>query len=280
MRWLALSVVSSVVLLAACGSSKKCDASTCTGCCDSTGSCKGGTDNAACGKNGAACAACSSSQTCTASACTASATDAGSDAGLGVDAYCNPGAGVQCASPLSCFNLGGGDGGVCSEVCAGSCPAGSSCVSLGPVSGCVVTCSAPGDCGAGETCATLPGGSNACIPDCRVHADVCGAGTTCTFGICAQVGNQTFGQACNGPDAGACSQGLTCLRFTQAAPEGFCSQACSGASPCPVSPAGAACDVTVTGAGTFCAFPCAGPDAGCPAGLSCQPTGGTGSACQ
>ncbi|HEX4622485.1 MAG TPA: hypothetical protein VH208_13055 [Myxococcaceae bacterium] len=277
MRGLALYAVCAAVLLLGCGSSKKCDSSSCTGCCDSSGSCKSGTADSACGKNGAACAACSSSQTCTASACTASATDAG----LGVDAYCNPGAGLQCGSPLSCFNLGGGDGGVCSEVCTGTCPAGSSCVSLGPVTACVVTCSSPASCGTGETCATLPGGTNACIPDCRAFPDLCGAGTACTLGICAQVGSQTFGQPCNGPaDAGACAQGLTCLRFQQAAPQGFCSQPCSGTSPCPNSPAGAACDVTVTGAGTFCAFPCAGPDAGCPAGLSCQPTGGTGSACQ
>jgi hypothetical protein len=279
MRWLAVSAVSSTVLLAACGSSKKCDSTTCTGCCDSNSVCQGGTANAACGKNGAACSACSGSQVCTANACTGATTDGGSDAGSGVDAYCNLAAGLSCASPLTCFSLGGGDGGVCSETCQATCPTGGSCVSLGALSVCVVTCTSPTGCGAGEICASL-GAANACLPDCRVYADLCGAGTACSQGICAALGNQTFGQACNGADAGACVAGLSCLKFSSTAAQGFCSQACSGSSPCPNTPAGAACDVTVTGAGTYCDFPCAGPDAGCPAGLSCQPTGGTGSACQ
>ena len=49
--------------------SQSCNASSCGGCCDSTGACQVGNSPSACGTGGAACSFCGSPLTCTAGAC-------------------------------------------------------------------------------------------------------------------------------------------------------------------------------------------------------------------
>jgi len=90
----------------------------------------------------------------------------------------------------------------------------------------------------------------------------------------AAQGPQTFGQACEGPDAGACTANLICARVNAGAPQGFCTQPCSATNACPVTPPNAVCDVTLSTA-TLCGWPCAGDGGTCPPGLSCLPTGAT-----
>lgn len=65
---LALVVFASVVMVG-CSSATPCEAGSCTGCCDSSGTCRPGNLNTQCGAAGAACAACEDSQSCVSQTC-------------------------------------------------------------------------------------------------------------------------------------------------------------------------------------------------------------------
>ncbi|MBL8951614.1 MAG: hypothetical protein JNK82_12605 [Myxococcaceae bacterium] len=81
------------ISVSACSGGPKCDASTCSGCCDFAGVCQIGTSDTQCGIGGASCTPCTALQRCQASACVAtsgagggSGANAGGSAGSGTNA--------------------------------------------------------------------------------------------------------------------------------------------------------------------------------------------------
>lgn len=75
-------VVIALGLLAGC-SGGRCDAATCTGCCDGSGACVEAVGQRACGTAGAACVACGAGQLCIDGACRASGLGGGAGGGAG-----------------------------------------------------------------------------------------------------------------------------------------------------------------------------------------------------
>jgi hypothetical protein len=201
----------------------------------------------------------------------------------GLAAYCSTAdASAGCPGDLLCGTLTGIDGGFatggsCTAQCTTSC---GSCTCY--MGGCYVACTPGGaGCAAGEVCAGLTASLSICIPNCTTYPDTCPSGTECNSGVgfCTVVGSGTFGGPCGGTMA--CGGGLLCLQFPGSA-SGFCSQACSMTNACPATPAGAQCDLMVTGeASNYCGWPCT-PDAGtaCPTGLTCQSAGASAYLCQ
>jgi hypothetical protein len=220
--------------------------------------------------------------------------DGGADAGGflsdgGLASYCDAVGNGGCLSPYACLSLGGNTGGFCSAGCGvdgGACPGGGACAQVGTATFCTESCTDSSTCLAGDVCETLSASTSLCIPDCRTHADMCGGTVACNpnLGFCTAVGPQTFGQPCQGNDAGACEVGLVCAVVTATAAQGFCTQACTpdGGVACPATPTGASCDIdTQSSTTSFCGWPCSGPtDMGCPAGLSCQATSTGAYLCQ
>jgi hypothetical protein len=105
----------------------------------------------------------------------------------------------------------------------------------------------------------------------------------------ADGGSGQFGQPCTGATTdetsqGSCGAGLVCGTWS-ASGAGFCTQGClsaldGGMTPCPSSPAGAACDLSNGAAtGSLCGWSCGAPGGTCPPGLTCQAIAG-GSYCQ
>ncbi len=71
------------LVLAGCGSTaQRCSAVTCTGCCDSSGMCRNGSESSACGSGGNTCTACSAAGFCSFGTCNNGSSGAGS-AGAG-----------------------------------------------------------------------------------------------------------------------------------------------------------------------------------------------------
>ena len=70
------------LLLAGCGSTmQRCSALTCTGCCDTTGMCRTGSESSACGSGGNTCTACSAGGFCSFGMCSTGSSGAGSAGG-------------------------------------------------------------------------------------------------------------------------------------------------------------------------------------------------------
>jgi hypothetical protein len=295
-HWFAAAVLVGALslLLVNCSNGPSCDASSCkTGCCTTNGLCQSGNTPNACGSGGKACSLCSGSQVCTSGVCQNSSctsncggNDSGNpDSGNPTDGggnngqfagYCNTST-VPCTGGLQCAaGLAGGAGGICTANCAdgGSCPQGT-CVNVGS-SLCAETCTGA-SCGAGDICATFQGGNSICIPDCRLHSDLCGGGLVCdqVAGICTTPGTQMFGQPCGA--AGNCdtAAGLECVLLVQGGPT-FCTARCTTTpdSCATMSPAGTCDLINPADGGGLCGFPCTGADGGmsgtCPTGLTCQ----------
>lgn len=215
----------------------------------------------------------------------ADAAVAQTDAGGGADAGSRPDAGVAkdggvaCPSGQTCLTVCGATGGFCSVPCSATCPQGY-CMTFGTTEFCVFPCSTSADCPAGQVCDYDPIDQlNLCLPDCRVHPEVCWAtGSVCSAdaGTCDPATNQPFGQSC-GACFGGCAAGYDCLNPGNSS---YCSQTCGAANSCPVG-SGAQCvaQSSLTGE-DYCGWPCTGPtDTSCPTGLTCQTTDG-GYLCQ
>jgi hypothetical protein len=207
-----------------------------------------------------------------------SSTDAGRlDAGLGVDA------GLPCPSGQSCVAFCGASGGFCTTPCTTTCAQGN-CVTIGTSSVCVIGCAKSSDCPMGQVCGYDPADQmNLCMPDCRLHPDVCWAsGSFCSAdaGTCDPSANSTFGEPCSAC-GGGCAPGYDCLGIVQPGTS-YCSQVCGTGSPCPTSPPGARCVAQSALSGdTYCGWTCTGPtDTSCPTGLTCQAVVDGGYLCQ
>lgn len=211
------------------GACLTCSAQNCpNGCCDSQGNCQSGTDPAACGGGGGACAVCGSNdvcqnQTCQTQSCLISGQTCGSDA--------------QCCSSSCVSN-------VCCQpqnaACAGGCCGGLSCdpatnTCLPPCAagmrrcddGTCHQCCANSDCGTGQICQNgVCQAQSSCDPCCGVIPRECACDTD-TGGTA-----QCFAPACQQDGSGSClacgagcPSGTACWRNDQG--QEFCRFTCS-----------------------------------------------------
>ena len=86
--WATLVAVVVGTVVAACGSTSRCDSATCLGCCDATGVCQAGSTALACGVGATVCAQCPLGSACVNGACGTppSATGGGNATGGGGNA--------------------------------------------------------------------------------------------------------------------------------------------------------------------------------------------------
>lgn len=78
--WLALVVVV-MAMTSACGPTQRCSPLNCTGCCDTSGMCRSGSESSACGRSGNTCTACSAGASCSFGTCGAGGSSAGAAGG-------------------------------------------------------------------------------------------------------------------------------------------------------------------------------------------------------
>src|SRR5579871_2208067 len=155
-----------LLLLAGCPTSNKpaCNATSCTGCCDSTGTCVSGVTSNACGSSGTACAACGSNQTCLNGTCQTQQQQGSCGPSNCMSGCC---AHNQCINPPTAAACGSG-GGACVP-CAGGlvCQAGN-CVSTGGCdsTNCGGCCTTAGQCITAETVSQCGNGTagSLCAP--------------------------------------------------------------------------------------------------------------------
>ncbi|MHB8873106.1 MAG: hypothetical protein ACYC8T_05410 [Myxococcaceae bacterium] len=111
LRWLALGFgIGMLVALAPSCGPKPCGAGSCPGCCDSTGTCQGGTSPTACGVNGGACTSCATAPFCQAGLCSGGTGGGGGGTGGGgggigtvtLESYCNDFADIWCTQLTAC----------------------------------------------------------------------------------------------------------------------------------------------------------------------------------
>lgn len=232
------------------GGAQVCNASTCTGCCDENGACRGGDENAACGQTGAACADCGAGARCSASICQPLKATGDS---------CN--AGGDCSSSFCVSNV------CCNSACTGACqrcdatgtegtcsalPEATNVTACGAyacdgISGeCPTTCTTSRQCATGHYC------SNGSCQPLKDKGAACTASVQCTTGFCAD------GVCCDSACSGSCD------RCNQMGTAGTCSPAASD------DPGSPACG-TVTCNGTLvdCPILCT---SGCPMGTYCSGT--------
>lgn len=137
-------------LAPACGGAPpKCGVATCSGCCDSNGTCQPGFHLSACGANGNSCIMCTTTQLCSAGFCTGAGGGGGGTGGTG-----------------------GGGGGAGGGGGTGGGGGGSSC---GP-SNCSGCCDSFGVCRTGTQSSTCGKAGGACV--------VCETNQTCSAGTC------------------------------------------------------------------------------------------------
>ncbi len=286
-----------------------CGPTTCSGCCDPTGTCQYGNTALACGEKGLSCTQCQLGEVCKGALCLLSGS--GPDAGRACDdrtcnGCCRNGTCLRGVEPAAC-GISGGD----CESCAGN----QQCTSVGrcqnaACSGCIDSaglCQTGQDsaaCGAhGYSCVACTQGASCnssgfCVggtcDGCRDSQGVCRAGTThsacgragavcracqaneecsATTGACVVVVAPDAGTGtCNGancPDG--CCSGSACITRTSSAKCGAAGAACS------------ACTATQTcqaGACVACAG-CIDPVTGvCNSGTGATSCGRAGSFCQ
>lgn len=109
MRALALAVLC-LVFLGCPSQPPKCDAASCSGCCDAAGQCQAGTDLAACGSGANVCVACTTSQACLLGVCTSVSTGGGGGS-MGGGGGSTGGGGGGSAGGGGGGSTGGGSGG-------------------------------------------------------------------------------------------------------------------------------------------------------------------------
>jgi hypothetical protein len=134
------SVVVGLLLSVSCGTPAPpppftCSASTCAGCCDGAGVCQDGSQVAACGRLGLACATCASGQTCTGGLCQGLVTTGGGSAG-GMQAGGASTAGGHAGGMSMAGGTAGGDaGGIAGGTTAGGTAGGMSGGTAGGAAG-------------------------------------------------------------------------------------------------------------------------------------------------
>lgn len=223
---LLLGVAGGALLSSSCGPTRPpCTSTTCTGCCDSTGECRSGLDNSACGARGASCTQCGLVSTCLSGVCSLNNTGAGTAGGSSAT-------GGGAAGGATAGGSAGGAVGQCnSNNCAGCCTDTAQCVAGFSPQACGTNGASCLVCGANQTCASgrcagsvgggaAGGGSAGGGPG--GGAGSCNQ-TTCATGCCQ-------GGTCQPPSVAQCgSNGNACVRCGtgQTCISGLCT-ACSG----------------------------------------------------
>lgn len=171
-------------------------ASTCNGCCDASGQCRGGGNVLACGSGGAMCQLCPQGSSCSNGACTPLV---GADGGTTLhpagapctsSAQCQPPQNGQCIpEALPGGQSTGYTGGYCTRPCGGAgCGGNAVCITdiiLGTSqSTCRQRCggSSPTPCRTGYVCQPTVNGESYCRPDCNNGGllATCGQNQSCT----------------------------------------------------------------------------------------------------
>lgn len=217
---LALGLLTGGVLASSCGPTRTCNATTCTGCCDTTGECRSGFDNSACGTRASACATCGLGQTCLSGACSTTGAGAGTGTGGGFSgtgggsaAGGSAGGVVSCNStncPGCCATNGQCFTGRSDSVCGTNgascavCQGGQTCTPLAVGGRCLS--SGPGGGSAGGGSATGGGGAGGGAPGCS--AQNCANGC-CNNGQCQNPTTARCGR--NGASCTACASMNTCV---------------------------------------------------------------------
>lgn len=171
-------------------------ASTCSGCCDATGQCRGGNNAFACGTGGATCSLCPQGSSCSNHACTpVVGTDGGTTvhpagAPCTTSTQCQPPQNGQCLpETLPTGQSTGYPGGYCTRPCGGAgCTGTAVCVTdivLGTSqSTCRQRCggSTSTPCRTGYVCQPTPSGDSYCRANCNNGGllSACGQNQTCT----------------------------------------------------------------------------------------------------
>ncbi len=233
------------------GGAVVCNTSTCTGCCDDNGVCRGGDELTACGQGGMTCAACASGTRCQAAVCQPLNANGGMCV---VGAECASGfcaAGVCCTSACTgtCESCNGtGTEGRCSPLAEATAPAACGDYACDGVSGsCPSTCTTSRQCASGRFC-----NNGVCAP-LKLAGVSCGSSAECQTGFCAD--GVCCDQACSG----------SCDRCNLAGSVGTC-------GPAPAAdPGSPACGGSVVCNGTLvdCPILCT---TGCPMGTFCSGT--------
>jgi hypothetical protein len=222
-----------------------------SGCCDTNGMCQLGTDPAACGSGGVACASCATGQACTSQAC-------------------------------SCDGNGGCAGGCCTAT--GQCMT-SSTTSCGQAGAVCVACVSGQECSAQGKCVcdatSCPNGccnGDTCVPYAMEDATKCGVGGAACAACAAN-------QACNAAGActctaascpNGCCSGDTCV-LTASQSTTMCG---SGGNACGACAGGQACSAGACSCGgTSCTGCCNAGSCEAYAGQSATSCGTSGAAC-
>jgi len=209
---LVLGLLLGVVTASACGPSRTCSSVTCTGCCDTTGECRSGFDNSACGTKGGSCGVCGLGSTCLSGACSLGNSGAGTATGGG---FSGTGGGFVTAGGSAGGARAGGAGG-------------------GSVIGCNST-TCPGCCDDNGTCFT--GRVDVACGTNGASCAVCPNGQQCTP---LAVGGRCLGNPTGGGSAGggsAVGGGSTGCNATN------CAGCCRSNGQCQTSPTTAQCGV-------------------------------------
>lgn len=230
------------------GGGTSCDSTSCTGCCDDTGACRGGNQQDVCGQAGVACAACASGTHCSAGICQPLTANGGT---CGTDTDCASG---KCVSAICCDSAcvgscetctAAGSEGTCSPLAEATTVGACGAYACDGISGaCPTTCTASRQCATGHYCA---GGS--CAP-LKAQGTACASNSECSSNFCAD------GVCCDGACSGSCD------RCNLGGTTGTC-------SPAPASdPGSPACGGTVVCNGSLvdCPITCA---SGCPSNTYC-----------
>ncbi len=168
----------------------------CNGCCDSTGTCRGGNNQLACGGNGSVCQTCGVGSTCMNRTCTPLV--GGTDAGTGAhpvgaactsSQQCQPPQGAQCIPETVGGQSTGYTGGYCTRQCgAQGCMGNAVCVTETVFGTAQSTCRQPCGgstsvpCRQGYVCQATASGDQYCRPDCNNGGllSACPQNQTCT----------------------------------------------------------------------------------------------------
>jgi hypothetical protein len=256
---LVVSIAFAAALLTQCGQQKTCNASSCTGCCDSTMTCQPGTAAAACGKGGNVCVACAGS--CTNQLCGSGTGGGSGNTGGGTGntgGSFNTGGGTATGGS---GNTGGGSGQMSCNIQQPNCPSGSVCL-----------------------ISSSNASSSSCFPGCDPAAQNCGAGLKCTY----VSSGMTFAREC--VDAGTVAVGGTCVQDGMGdnckagalcTSDNKCTQFCnlSGASCLSGSSCSGFLNTMIGEFPTICEPGCSLLNQDCMGGQGCLPAQGGGSIC-
>ncbi|MDX2008594.1 MAG: hypothetical protein SFW67_00305 [Myxococcaceae bacterium] len=240
---LVVSALLAGVFVSACGPTRPaCTSTTCLGCCDSTGECRSGFDNSACGTRGNLCAACGLGQSCVSGACSQpnpGGTGGGGSSGGAAGGGFSGGAGGGSAGGAADGGFAGGSGRCDASNCGGCCDAQGQCQSgvassaCGSNGGACLACAANLVCrtfGSGGRCEAAGAGGGAAGGGAAGGGAAGGGSSSCNPQNCLSGCCTSTGQCQTPPTTARCGTGgAACMACAarQTCVSGVC-RSCSG----------------------------------------------------